>query len=107
MFVDIYEGRQKEMQEWLQDQIQKAKSIEPKKVTTRVEDVVICPFCFETAWLIGSTYIKCEECGVEFDKRFIKNNNIYSINKNLEFLRDLYYSGVSESKLGIKVCIEE
>lgn len=74
-------------------------------VALQIEDsniYVDCPFCGSNAWFIGSSYIKCFLCGTKFEnKKLIQGGNIYSINMNLKFLKDLLDAGVPVESLGI------
>ena len=76
---------------------------EIKNVAIKVEECVICPFCSGQLWTIGDTFVECLDCGVQFNKDFIKSDNIHLINMNLRFLVDSYKNGVPERYLGIKV----
>ena len=65
---------------------------------------VVCPFCDSDAWFISSDYIQCFLCKTRFkNKKLVQGGNVFSINMNLKFLRDLYDAGVPIDSLGIEV----
>lgn len=51
---------------------------------------VLCPFCGSEAWEIKEGSMQCFLCKARFSPKdlFVKQN-VFSINKNLEFLRDM------------------
>lgn len=63
---------------------------------------VTCPFCGSDAWFISSNYIQCFVCRTKFEnKKLIQGGNVFSINMNLKFLKDLFDAGVPANDLGI------
>jgi len=55
-----------------------------------ISKLVICPFCGSEAWEIGAEYFKCFLCKRSFfPKDLIVKKNVYSINMNLKFIKDV------------------
>ena len=53
-------------------------------------DKMICPYCGCDAWHIGNVYFQCFLCKTVFvNKRILLNKNIFSLNMNLKFLKDI------------------
>lgn len=77
-----------------QEKIQKPKDL--PKTAIKMDEIVVCPFCFCATWRIGATRIDCYRCGAGFKKKLIISKNVYSINMNLKFSHDLYKAGAEE-----------
>ena len=78
-----------------------------KVIGLQLEDsnkFVVCPFCGSDAWFIGSDYVQCFVCCTKFqNKKLVQGGNIFSINMNLKFLKDLFEAGVPISSLGLSI----
>jgi len=52
--------------------------------------LVICPYCGCDAWFIRANHVQCFVCRALFaPKDIIAKKNVYSINMNLRFLKDV------------------
>jgi len=50
---------------------------------------VICPYCGSEAWEITKETMQCFLCKASFSpKELFTKRNVFSINKNLKFLKD-------------------